>query len=254
MNLTSGVIKKHGKVEWLALRGDVIDSREEKCLNTIGSRMILSTSTRVEGTGLLGKRAYLSDYKIRYLPFTLNSIWFDTFGAAFLAFFPVTTNYASYMDRLEAATTENPCLEEFDVEERLKEKIPFFKQKLLQFYSVTALHFSFEKLAVTYLPLRTADRLTKDMAISLGRKIARSELSNLDIAFKMLKTVSWSKGLKFLSMFTYDMIYGCYNANWKKIRPTRAALWVLKKALVCGAAWKAHALGFSLGTESHRIS
>jgi len=97
----------------------------------------VAETTTVEVTT---KRPYCDDYVPRMVPMSPRSIFTDALKAGIVAFLPITFQLATYLDKKEAAESRGePLDEEFDVEDKLKEQMPVFREKFLRFWCTTSL-------------------------------------------------------------------------------------------------------------------
>jgi hypothetical protein len=111
-----------------------------------GGRMVATSATVAAAAAetmtveVTTKRPYCDDYVPRMVPMSPRSIFRDAVKASIVAFMPITFQLAAYLDKKEAAESRGePLDEEFDVEEKLKEQMPVFREKFLRFWCTTSL-------------------------------------------------------------------------------------------------------------------
>ena len=217
-------------------------------------RRILATSAAIENVNSAAsalstsKRPYCNDYIERIIPFSVQSVITDMIKASIVAFLPVTVQYANYLDAKEIAETE--CLEfddEFDVEKKMKENMPLFKDKFARFFCTTTIRNLMQAGAVNYFPLRLADRLTKDYHKSLARK--RLRYTQLDAAGRIFKTAAFSHSVYMAAGLSTDLLFGvaAHLRNGKRIKPLRSLSWICKKIIFYSVSCAAHSGGYALG-------
>ena len=207
-------------------------------------------STLMDTATALGKRPYCADYVERTIPYSPKAMLTDGAKAVMVAFLPVTFELANYLDSKDAADAAGEDFdEEFDVEVKIKQQLPVFREKFTRFSTTTVIKYLFQDASVTYLPLRLADRLTKDFSESLGRKMGRG-WSNFTCATRIFKTAMYGYSLSMLAAFSSDIIL---HSLWhvyqgKKIAPLRSIGWVAKKAIFYSVSLMAYSGGYALGT------
>jgi hypothetical protein len=216
---------------------------------------VLATSAAV----YLRKRPYCSDYKSLRDSLSVKNIGMQVAKAGILTFAVAMQEYNAYLDKVIAAAEkkkggqvvdlDEEVPEEFDWNAALPKYLAQFQTQASRFVSTFILRKVYETIAFTYLSSRMADRFTKDLVKSFGRKSAR--YGRFAASMRIVKTALWSNTFIYLSSLSYDVFLNVYDSaiNGRIERtPTEMSMWLSKKATfytVC--SWSA-AFGFAFGS------
>ena len=159
--------------------------------------------------------------------------------------------YNAYLDK--AMAVDGGRVDEFDWVEAGTRWYGNFKVNASRFVATFGIRRIYESIAVATLDPRLADRVCKDLMLSMKRKLIK--YSRLTACKRIFSTALYGNLLMYLSSFTYDVItYIIARRNKKSNHDqktiTEDAAWIAKKVIfytVCG--W-ASALGFAIGTYS----
>lgn len=141
--------------------------------------------------------------------------------------------------------------EEFLWEDCLKRNWHAFISSAKRFYSVSFIKKVIESIVEKYIPLKYADKLTKDVTKSMFRKCAK--YTKFEACRRIFSTSIWANAILLYSSFLYDFSVSLHS-QWpsgKDVTLSRKAsfiaLLLLKKSLIFSLSLCSSSLGFAVG-------
>lgn len=204
---------------------------------------------------LSGNRQYLSEMKGFDDLYTPKNIVLYGLKAAIIPANYVMSEFNAHM--IESENRSDEDTEDFDWEESIHRNAKLFIPNLQRVVTVTVLRKCYEYLALLKLPARITDKLTKDIAHSVARKVQRFPRL---LACRKTFLTALRGGIIFnLSCFTYDvglhlfydaldLFSGQKESKSAVERVGKNIVFVVKKGVFYTVCLGSGAVGYAVGT------
>lgn len=219
---------------------------------------VLNTTDLIQRCAAGSEKSYLADIKPIAQVFSMKNISMQLMKA-FLFPAQMVLNEMN-QHALESLELEEHERTDFDFNAAVARHMPQFLPLSIRFLTVSALKSCVEWIAVSTLPIRIADRLSKDVGKSITRKLER--FSRFTACYKITYTAMWSALPMNIALFAYDMwlhIFTTYimpsdDDDEKRTlveRLKNSGVFCIKKLGFYGVCISFNALGYGIGSYIH---
>ena len=152
----------------------------------------------------------LGDYKPFITVFYAKNISLQISKAALLCSSKVMIDFNKHEAYVQEKMAKHERYNEFDFNDAYIKALPQFVDKSIQFVATSIIRKMYELLSLLNLSNEITDKLTRDVTKYTKTLLAQTNLSKLYKIQSLLITTNWSFSLAYISLLTYDILYGVY--------------------------------------------